>query len=173
MDKTPYHGQQIRTTQDQPEADSNLEEDFSPQRRPFGVTLLLWMVLSLSVWGLLRFFGAVSWWEVLSQFGARLSPPYLSITGAGWTVVGAVLFWGIFSRKPWAHPAISISIILWLIEYWIERIFFEATRANLLFTILFSVFLLGITLIITASPSTKTFLLRNEEHEQSEDSTPA
>ena len=165
MDKTPL--------QAQPEVDSDLEEAFTPQRRPFGVTLFLWMVLSLSVWGLLRLFGALSGWQVLSQFGARLSPLYLSITGAAWAVFGVMLFWGIFSRQSWAHPAIPAPIILWLVEYWLERIFFEATRANLLFTILFSIFLLAITLSITASRSTKTFLLRNEEHEQPEDSTPA
>ena len=157
----------------QPEIDSEVEEDFTPQRRPFGVTLLLWMVLSLSAWGLLRLFGALSWWEVLSQFGARLSPLYLSITGAGWALFGAVLFWGIFSRKSWAHLAMRASIILWLVEYWIERIFFEAPRANLLFTILLSAFLLVVTLTITANRNIKNFLMRSEEHEQSEDSTPA
>ena len=145
--------------QAQPETDSDLEEDFTPQRQPFGVTLFLWMVLSLSVWGLLRFFGALSWWDVLSQFRARLSPLYLSITGAGWTVFGVVLFWGIFSRKSWAHPAIPTSIILWLVEYWIERIFFEVPRANLLFTILLSAFLLAITLIITVNRNIKNFLI--------------
>src|SRR5215212_3180301 len=95
MDKTPLHAQ--------PETDSDLEEEYAPQRRPLGVTLFLWMVLSLSAWGLLRFFGALSWWDVLSQFGARLSPLYLAITGAGWALFGTVLFWGIFSRKPWAY----------------------------------------------------------------------
>ena len=165
MDQAPLHPQ--------PEADSDLEEDFTPQRRPFGVTLLLWMVLSLSVWGLLRLVGALSWWGVLSQFGARLSPLYLSITGAGWALFGAALFWGIFSRKSWAHLAIRTSIILWLVEYWIERIFFEVMRANLPFTILFSVFILAILLTITANRNTKNFLMRSEEHEQPEDSTPA
>ena len=158
MDQAPLHAHS--------EADSDLEEDFTPHRRPFGVTLFLWMVLSLSVWGLLRLFGALSWWNVLSQFGARLSPLYLSITGAGWALFGATLFWGIFSRKSWAHPVMRTSVILWLVEYWIERIFFEAPRANLLFTIVFSVLLVAITVIIAANRNTKNFLMRSEEHEQ-------
>ena len=165
MDKTPLHAQ--------PEVDTDLEEDFTPQRRPFGVTLFLWMVLSLSVWGLLRLFGALSGWQVLSQFGARLSPLYLSITGAAWAVIEAALFWGIFSRQSCAHPAVPASIVIWLVEYWIERIFFEAPRANLLFTIVLSAFLLVITLTMAANRNIKTFLLRSEEHEQPEDSTPA
>src|SRR5512138_2246733 len=116
MDNTPLYQQPSDAAQGQPEVDSDLEEGFTPRRRPFGVTLLLWMVLSLSVWGLLRLLGALSWWDVLSQFRAHLSPLYLSITGAGWAVVGAVLFWGIFSRRSLAHRAMPASIILWLVE---------------------------------------------------------
>lgn len=158
MDKAPL--------QPQPEVDSDLEEGFVPQKRPFGVTLLLWMVLSLSVWGLLRFFAALDSWDILSQFGASLSPLYLSITGAGWTVAGGVLFWSILSRKRWAYPAAPKSMVVWLAEYWIERIFFEASRANLPFAILASTFLLAIILIIAKNRNIKNFFTRIEEHEQ-------
>ena len=137
-----------------------------PQKRPFGVTLLLWMVLSLSAWGSLRLIGALRWWDVLSHFQARLSPWYLSITGAGWTVAGIVLLWSIFVGKRWAYPAIPASVALWLVQYWLERIFFEAPRANLPFMIVVSLFLVVVTLAITFSQRTKNFLLRSEEHEQ-------
>jgi hypothetical protein len=147
MDRAP-----LRT---QPEADSDLEQDSVPQKRPFGVTLFLWMVLSLSVWGLLRLLAAFSWWSVLSQFGARLSPWYLSITGAGWTVAGGVLIWSILSKKRWTHSAVPLSIAVWLVEYWIERIFFEASRANLLFAVLLSAFLLTILLLVTKNRNIK------------------
>src|SRR5687767_497981 len=93
-------------------------------RRPFGVTLFLWMVLSLAVWGTIRLFAALRWWDVLYEFDARLSPLYLSITGAGWILAGSVFVWSIWSRKSWARWTIPISIGLWLLEYWIERLFF-------------------------------------------------
>ena len=159
--------------QPQSEADADFEEEFVPRKRPFGVTLFLLMVLSLSAWGLLRFFAALSWWGLLSQFGARLNPLYLSITGAGWTVAGGVLLWSVLTRKPWARAAMPICIVLWLIEYWVERIFFEAQRANLLFATLVSIFWLVITFIITLNPNTKIFFTRSEEHEQPKDPTPA
>ena len=158
MEKAPLHTQ--------PASDSELEEQFFPRKRPFGVTLFLWMVLSLSAWGLLRFFAALSWWSVLSQFGARLSPWYLSITGAGWTVAGGALFWSILSRKRWTHLAVPLSTAVWLVEYWIERIFFEASRTNLLFAVLLSGFLLTLLLIITKNRSIKNYFTRSEEHEQ-------
>lgn len=147
---------------------------FMPQKRPFGVTLFLWMVLFLSAWGALRLAGTLRWWEVLSAFEARLSPLYLSVTGAAWVVLGVVLLWSIFAGKRWSYPAIPLSIFLWLVVYWIERIFFQAPRANLLFMVLVSMVLAVVTLVSTFNRKTRKFLLKSEEHEQPEqDSTPA
>jgi len=101
------------------------ERESMLRKRPFGVTLLLWLVLSLSAWGALRLLATLRWWDVLNEFEARLSPLYLFITGAGWIVAGVVLLWGLFSAKLWFYRAILIAISLWLVEYWVERIFFE------------------------------------------------
>ena len=40
------------------------------RRRPFSVTLLLWLVLSLSAWGAVRLIAALRWWNVLNEFEA-------------------------------------------------------------------------------------------------------
>jgi hypothetical protein len=135
-------------------------------KRSFGVTLLLWMVLILSAWGAVRFFAALRWWDVLSEFEAGLSPLYLSITGAGWGVAGGVLFVGTWSSKAWARPAIAISALLWLIEYWIERIFFQSPRGNLPFALTCSTTVILITLTLTVLPYIKSFFIKSEEHEQ-------
>ena len=137
-----------------------------PRKRSFGVTLLLWLVLSLSVWGLVRLLAALRWWDVLNEFDARLSPLYLSITGAGWAAVGGILLWGIFSGKRWTRLAIPVSVFLWLTAYWIERIFFEAPRANLSFALIASILLLTVTLVSAFNRKTKEFFIRSEEHEQ-------
>jgi hypothetical protein len=136
------------------------------QRRPFGVTLLLWLVLSPLAWGAIRLLAALRWWGVLYEFGARLSPLYLSITGAGWVVVGGVLLWSMFSGKPWARLAIPISVFLWLAEYWIERLMFELPRANLPFASITSGLLLIVTLTSAFSRSTRNFFMKSEEYEQ-------
>ena len=150
-----------------PEEDSAHEADSLLPRHPFGVTLLLWLVLSLSAWGLLRFSAALRWWDVLDKFDARLSPLYLSITGAGWAVAGTVLIWSIWSAKRWAYPAIPISVSVWLAEYWIERLFFRSPSANLLFALILSALLLAVTLASALNRNTRNFLTRSEEHEQS------
>ncbi len=136
------------------------------RRRPFGVTLLLWLVLSLSAWGAVRLIAALRWWNVLNEFEARLSPLYLSITGVGWMIVGAVLLWGLFSGKLWTARAILASISLWILQYWVERIFFESPRANLFFALILTVLLFIVTLISALSRKTKEFFIRSEEHEQ-------
>jgi hypothetical protein len=137
-----------------------------PRKRPFGVTLLLWLVLSLSAWGLVRLLAALRWWDVLNEFGARLSPLYLSITGVGWVVVGGVLLWGLFSGKRWMPLAILASIFLWFMEYWTERIFFESPRANLFFSLIASILLLIVAVVSTLNRQTRKFFIRSEEHEQ-------
>ncbi|HET9915394.1 MAG TPA: hypothetical protein VFQ13_26115 [Anaerolineales bacterium] len=142
-----------------------------PGKRPFGVTLLLWLVLSLSVWGLVRLLAALRWWDVLYEFDALLSPLYLSITGAGWAAVGGALLWGLFSGKRWTRLAIPISAILWLTGYWIERIFFESPRANLLFALIASILLLTVALVSAFNRKTREFFIGSEEHEQPNEHT--
>jgi hypothetical protein len=137
-----------------------------PQKRPFGVTLFLWMVLCLSAWGLLRLLATLRSWEVLERFNSRLSPQYLAFTGAAWMIVGVVLLWGLWAGKRWTYLAIPISIFVWLAEYWLERIFFQDPRANLAFMIAITLAVSALTLLLTYNRRTKEFLLRSEEHEQ-------
>jgi hypothetical protein len=144
------------------------------RRRPFGVTLLLWLVLSLSAWGLVRLLAALRWWTVLYEFEARLSPLFLAITGALWLIGGGVLLWGLFGGGRWTYRAIPMAIAVWLVEYWSERLFFESPRANLPFALIASLLLFIVTLISALHPRTKEFLIRSEEYEQpNEDSDSA
>jgi hypothetical protein len=126
----------------------------------------MWMVLSLSAWGAIRFFAALRWWDVLYEFNARLSPLYQSITGAGWGVAGCVLLWSIWGGKAWSRAAVPVSVILWLVEYWIERLFFQSPRANLPFALIASSLWLALTFACVSNRSTKNFLTGSEEHEQ-------
>ena len=136
------------------------------RKRPFSVTLLLWLVLSLSAWGAVRLLAALRWWDVLNEFGARLSPLYLALTGAGWLVVGSVLLWGVFSANLWIRLAIPIALFVWVIEYWVERIFFESARANFAFVLILFILLFILTLTSAFNRKTKAFFMRSEEHEQ-------
>jgi len=135
-------------------------------KRPFGVTLLLWMVLSLSAWGVTRFVAALQAWDVLNEYESSLSPLYLSITGTGWSVAGCALLFGLWRSKSWSRPAAAISVFIWLIEYWLERIFFQSQRANMPFALTCSATLLFFLWAVAILPNIKSFFKKSEEHEQ-------
>ena len=137
-----------------------------PRKRPFGVTLLMWMVLTLIVWGALRSFAALHWWDILVEFDSSLSPLYLALIGAVWSVAGCVLLWSMFTGRPWAHRAMLISTILWLSEYWLERTFFQSPRVDLPFAFISTVLILSVTLAITLHKGTREYFTRSEEYEQ-------
>lgn len=124
------------------------------------------MVLTLSAWGAVRFVAALRWWDVLAEFESSLSPLYLSVTGAGWVVAGGIFLVAIFRRQGWARPGTVVFILLWLIEYWIERVFFQAPRANLPFALTFSILAVIITWTLAVIPGTKSFFAKSEAHEQ-------
>lgn len=137
-----------------------------PPRRPFRVTVLLWLVLMLAAWGAVRLLAALRWWDVLYEFEARLSPPYLAVTGAGWGVAGGVLLWAILRRKPWARTAVLASTLGWLAEFWVERVVFESPGTNLPFAAAASFLLIGVIIVITFHSTTRYYLTRSEDHEQ-------
>ena len=136
------------------------------RKRPFLVTLLVWMVLMLIAWGGLRCSAALRGWDILVEFESALSPLYLSITGAGWVATGSFLLWSMFAGKSWTRWAILTSSIVWLLEYWMERLLFQSPRVDLPFALAGTILILSITLICTLHKNTRDFFTRSEEYEQ-------
>lgn len=83
-------------------------------------------------------------------------------------VAGVVLLWSIWAGKRWAYLAVPMAIFAWLMEYWLERIFFQDPRANQAFMIAITIAVATMVLLITYNRKTKEFLLKSEEHEQSD-----
>lgn len=137
-----------------------------PVKRSFGVTLLLWTVLMLTAWGIVRLLAALRFWNVLIEFGARLSPLYLFVTGAGWVVAGCVLFLSMWNGKAWGRVAIPAAAVIWVIQYWIERLFFQSPRSNWPFSLIATFVLLVIPIASALHRNTKSFFKKSEEYEQ-------
>ena len=127
-------------------------------RRPFSVTLLLWLVLFLSAWGAIRLVAALRWWNVLNEFDSRLSSAYLATTGTGWCIIGIILFWGIIRRRAWSRLAVPVGITAWQAEVWIERMIFESQVSNLPFAVSLTGLLLGVIIALTLHRSTGLYL---------------
>jgi hypothetical protein len=88
--------------------------------RPFAVTLLAILVLSITVLALIRFFGALSSWDFLAQLPG-VSPLYLAITGLVGAIVGIPLSLGLLTGRPFALRATRAAALLFVVYNWLER----------------------------------------------------
>lgn len=90
-------------------------------KRPFSVTLLSFLVLIITIVHLLRLVYAVSWWRFLTALQGN--PPLLiAFTGFIGTLLGAVLFWGLWIGHPRAPLVTKILVPLSLGWEWLEKL---------------------------------------------------
>lgn len=92
------------------------------RKRPFSVTLLTLLVLTITILHWIRFFMALSWWDFLETL-PRVSPLFLTLTGFIWGVAGLPLIWGLWLGLRWAPQAAIMVSLLYSTYYWIDRIF--------------------------------------------------
>ena len=90
-------------------------------RRPFLVTLLALLVLTITATHLVRFLLAVSWWDFLSSL-PRVSPIYLALTGLIWTLVGLPLAWGLWTGFTRVPQAMQIFTLVYALYWWLEKL---------------------------------------------------
>ena len=88
--------------------------------RPFIVTLLTLVVLSLVVWNGLRLGEAIASWQVLSEYDAK--PLYIAASGGFWSLAGLPLFWGLWRGKAWARIVVLSAAALYTSWYWFDRL---------------------------------------------------
>ncbi len=98
--------------------------------RPFRVTLLLWLVLTVTAWNAIRAWTALSWRSTLLEFNSSPGALFLGISGLFWFILGITLLYGILGRKGWARALLLCSIIGYLVFYWMERLIWEDPRLN-------------------------------------------
>ena len=58
----------------------NLNDSIQGRKRPFSVTLLAGLVLSITIVHLVRFINALTWWSFLTTLPGK-PPLYLALTG--------------------------------------------------------------------------------------------
>jgi hypothetical protein len=89
--------------------------------RPFLVTLVAWMVLTITAIHLVRFVQTLSWWEFLSSL-PRISPLYLASTGLIWTITGLILFIGLWQGRSWTPKTTRLLALAYALYEWLDRI---------------------------------------------------
>jgi hypothetical protein len=90
--------------------------------RPLSVTLLIVVVLIFTGLNLLRLILTIQSWNFLASL-LPVSPWYLALTGLVWTFLGCALIWGLWRRLSWAPVATRIVSAIYLLYYWIDRLF--------------------------------------------------
>ncbi len=134
-------------------------------QRPWSVTLLAVVVLSIATLNLVRGWQAIAQREFLTEL---LDIPwlYLASSGLAWGLIGLVLFLGLWQGYAWASIYTSIAAILYSAYYWADRFLVatESTQANLPFAIILNLMIILLTFGILSRRRTRNFF--GEWHER-------
>jgi hypothetical protein len=130
-------------------------------RRPFRVTLLLWLVLIVSAWNGLRLSTALLWHDVLNEFSTQ--PVFIIIASSViWMVTGIIFIWSIWQKKAWAAKLLLGASAGYTVWYWSERFIWQNPHPNWLFVVIVNLGLLAFILFTSK-------LLAREAHERKDE----
>jgi hypothetical protein len=135
-------------------------------RRPFSVTILLWLVLSLTVWSGLRLATAIQWWRTLLEFATPPGPIYIAVSGGIWLVVGIALLWGMWRIRVWVRYALIGAGAGFTAWYWCDRLLLQSARENWPFTTGATILLLIVVIVCIVHPRTKDFFTQRENYDR-------
>jgi hypothetical protein len=138
-----------------------------PPKRPLRITLLLWLVLIVTAWNLVRLFAAIDWKNTLEKY--YYSPQgvlYVGLTGAFWALVGIFVLWCYRRGGQYTRLIFLVTAGLYAAWYWIDRLFIQSTpQSNWLFALAVTVLLLGFTGFVVLDPRNLPYF-RRETHER-------
>jgi hypothetical protein len=131
-------------------------------KRPFSVTILLWLVLILITWSGLRLFSAIQWWGTLLEFASPPGPLYIAISGGFWLIAGIILLWGMWRIKVWIRYALLGAGAGCTVWYWCDRLLLQSAHENWPFVLGATVLLLIVVIVCIFHPRTKEFFTQRE-----------
>jgi hypothetical protein len=100
------------------------ESSIPVKKRPTSVTLLALIVLIITIVNIIRFILSIRYWSFLFSRSA-ISPFYLALTGLVWSVVGAILIWGLWKAKTWGPMLMQAVGLTYALYYWLDQIFLK------------------------------------------------
>ena len=131
-------------------------------KQPFRVTLLLWLVLTLTAWNFIRFWTALAWREVLNEFSSQPTSTIITASGAVWMVTGIFILWSIWQRKAWAAKLLLGASAGYTVWYWSERLIWQSPHPNWPFAVIVNLVLLGFIQFAIKSLSREAYEQKNE-----------
>lgn len=131
-------------------------------KRPFPVTLALWVVLFTLIWNIIRVWTALAWNNVLTEFSVSLLPIASAIIGGIWVVLCYFICWSIWQGKAWSGKMLLGSATSYTVWYWSERLFFQNPRPNALFAVIVNLGLMIVIYFAYKSISREAYERENE-----------
>jgi hypothetical protein len=120
-------------------------------RPPFRVTLLIWLVLLLTAWNVLRTCTVLAWYSALKEFSAHPSPLLILSVSLLLSAGGLAVLWGIWQNKPWTVKLLLVTAAAYTIWYWCERLIWQAPRPNGPFAVILNLLALVFIFFTTKS----------------------
>ena len=134
--------------------------------RPFSVTLLALVVLTITGIHLIRFLRAIYLWDFLSDLPG-ISPLYLTLTGLIWSIIGLLLVWWIWRGYPHSPKITRIAALTYTLYFWLDRTLVAGAlveRPNDSFVVGVNILLLVFTFWVLSRPNVTSFFLSTDSH---------
>ncbi|MGQ9832324.1 MAG: hypothetical protein ACUVRJ_00765 [Candidatus Villigracilaceae bacterium] len=135
------------------------------RKRSLPVTLLVFSVLSLTVWNAIRFGTALTQWAILTEFARPPGPLYLALTGLFWTLAGAAVIFGFWFSRKWARPLSGLVGSGYITYYWLDRLLIQNNRSNWPFMACLSLLWLTFFMAMLFLPKKPDFLEKEKKDE--------
>ncbi len=104
-------------------------------KRPFSVTLSMWLVLILASWNALRAWTSLAWQDVLIEFSTQMPPTLTAFASLFWLMIGIVVWFGLWQKKTWSKNLLLGAATGYTVWYWSERLIWQNPRPNIPFAV--------------------------------------
>lgn len=104
-------------------------------KRPFSVTLSMWLVLILASWNALRAWTSLAWQDVLIEFSTQVPPTLIAFASLFWLMIGIVVWFGLWQKKAWSKNLLLGAATGYTVWYWSERLIWQNPRLNIPFAV--------------------------------------
>jgi hypothetical protein len=135
----------------------------SRSKFPLRITILLWMVLTITAWNFVRLVTSIAWHNTLETYATKPGPFYIGLTGTIWTLIGLFLLWSFIRGAQWTRLVLLITGSCYSIWIWVDKLFVQASlRANWPFDLLTTMLLLGYTVVIVLDPHNQIYFMKRD-----------
>lgn len=104
-------------------------------KRPFSVTLSIWLVLILASWNALQAWTSLAWQDVLIEFSTQVPPTLIAFASLFWLMIGIVVWFGLWQKKAWSKNLLLGAATGYTVWYWSERLIWQNPRLNIPFAV--------------------------------------